>query len=231
MRLGGSYALLPRELALHAGGFYESRGVQPAFADVDTFAFARVGLGLGVVYRFGRWDLRAGYAHIFSETMDVAPPPHQNVEAADPVIRGAASISGSAGTFGDDGTRQRRRRPRRSQTLPRPAAPTRSRPRRKSRGWPRRPDPSGSRTPASTRRASTSSRSAPSITSEQFGGRRDRNAPRAGMPRAPRRSSRCPGDRRCSAERSPERCSAPHCTPRLVCFMLKGRLRLPGGFS
>ena len=105
VRLGGSYALLPRELALHAGGFYESRGVQPAFADVDTFAFARVGLGLGVVYRIGRWDLRAGYAHIFSETIEVAPPPHQNLEASVPGDPRSGFDKRVGGTFNDDGIR------------------------------------------------------------------------------------------------------------------------------
>jgi hypothetical protein len=105
VRLGGSFALLPRELALHAGGFYETRGVQAAFADVDTFAFARVGLGLGVVYRFGRWDFRAGYAHIFSETLDVAPPPHQNLEASVPGDPRSGYDKRVGGTFGDEGTR------------------------------------------------------------------------------------------------------------------------------
>ena len=124
VRLGGSYALLPRELALHAGGFYESRGVQPAYADVDTFAFARVGLGLGVVYRFGKWDLRAGYAHIFSETMDAAPPPHQNVEAAVPGDPRSGYDKRVGGSFTDEGTRDGgviSKIP----TLPRQAAPTR----------------------------------------------------------------------------------------------------------
>jgi long-subunit fatty acid transport protein len=105
VRLGGSYALLPRELALHAGGFYESRGVEPAFADVDTFAFERVGLGLGVVYRIGKWDLRAGYAHIFSETLEVAPPPHQNIENNIPGDPRSGFDKRVGGTFGDDGTR------------------------------------------------------------------------------------------------------------------------------
>jgi hypothetical protein len=73
-RLGGSFSILPRELAVHAGGFFESRSVDAAYADVDSFAFQRVGLGLGGVVRLGHFDLRAAYSHIFSETLDLAPP-------------------------------------------------------------------------------------------------------------------------------------------------------------
>jgi hypothetical protein len=77
VRVGGSYSVLPRQVALEAGVFYESRGVDPAYAGVDSFAFQRIGFGLGVMSRFGDWDLLAGYGHIFSETLEVAPPDHQ----------------------------------------------------------------------------------------------------------------------------------------------------------
>jgi hypothetical protein len=60
-----------------AGAFFETRGVDASFANIDTFAFARFGFGLGLQIRFGSIDLSAAYAHIFSETLDVAPPPHQ----------------------------------------------------------------------------------------------------------------------------------------------------------
>jgi hypothetical protein len=81
-RLGGSYAVLPRKLVAHAGGFFESRGVDPAYADIDSFSFQRIGFGLGLVLRAGSFDLQAGYGHIFSETLNIAPPPHQNVDDA-----------------------------------------------------------------------------------------------------------------------------------------------------
>jgi hypothetical protein len=83
-RLGGSYSVVPRKVAVHAGGFFESRGVEPAYANIDSFAFQRIGLGLGVVVRAGNFDLQGGYGHIFSETLDVAPPPHQVVDEAVP---------------------------------------------------------------------------------------------------------------------------------------------------
>jgi hypothetical protein len=81
VRFGGSVSVLPRKLMLNAGGFYESRGVDPAYADIDTFAFRRIGTGIGAVVRLGSFDLAMGYGHVFSETLNVAPPPHQNVEA------------------------------------------------------------------------------------------------------------------------------------------------------
>jgi hypothetical protein len=77
LRLGGSYNILPSRLGVSAGAFFETRGIDPSFANVDTFAFGRLGFGLGLQMRFGSIDLSAAYAHIFSETLDVAPPPHQ----------------------------------------------------------------------------------------------------------------------------------------------------------
>lgn len=82
VRVGGSYNPLPGRLGLSAGAFYESRGVEPAYATIESFAFGRVGVGLGVQLRFGSIDFSAAYAHIFQETVDVAPPPHQPREEA-----------------------------------------------------------------------------------------------------------------------------------------------------
>jgi hypothetical protein len=82
IRLGGSFSIVPRELQVQAGAFYETRGIDIAYADIDTFAFRRLGLGLGGVLRVGQFDFKIGYSHIFSETIELAPPPHQNVDAA-----------------------------------------------------------------------------------------------------------------------------------------------------
>ncbi|MET0592505.1 MAG: hypothetical protein ABW133_07390, partial [Polyangiaceae bacterium] len=102
-RLGGSYSVLPRKLAVHAGGFYESRGVDPAYADIDSFAFQRIGVGLGAVLRLGTFDLQGGYGHIFSETLEVAPPPHQNVDSATPGDPRSGFDQRVGGTFAPDG--------------------------------------------------------------------------------------------------------------------------------
>jgi hypothetical protein len=82
LRLGGSYNILPSKLGVSAGAFFETRGIDPSYANVDTFAFSRVGFGLGLQMRFGSIDLSAAYAHIFAETLDVAPPRHQAREDA-----------------------------------------------------------------------------------------------------------------------------------------------------
>ncbi|HKU42748.1 MAG TPA: hypothetical protein VJR89_31535 [Polyangiales bacterium] len=82
VRLGGSYNVLPGRLGLSAGAFFESRGVEPAYATVESFAFGRVGVGVGVQLRFGSVDFSAAYAHIFQEQIDVAPPPHEPREEA-----------------------------------------------------------------------------------------------------------------------------------------------------
>jgi hypothetical protein len=105
VRLGGSYSVLPRKLAVHAGSFFETRGLDPAYASIDSFAFQRVGIGLGVMGRLGSFDLIASYAHIFQETVEVAPPPHQNVEDADPNDPTSGFDQRVGGTFGPDGER------------------------------------------------------------------------------------------------------------------------------
>jgi hypothetical protein len=55
--------------------------------------------------RVGPVDLQAGYGHIFSETLDVAPPPHQNLEAAVPGDPRSGFDKRVGGTFGSDGVR------------------------------------------------------------------------------------------------------------------------------
>jgi hypothetical protein len=77
IRLGGSYNVLPGQLALSAGAHHETRGVDPAYAQVDFWPFARFGLHAGVTLRlFGKYDLVVAYAHIFQETLAVAAPSH-----------------------------------------------------------------------------------------------------------------------------------------------------------
>jgi hypothetical protein len=106
VRLGGSYAVLPRVAQAQAGVFYESRGVDPAYADVDNFAFQRLGLGVGFVLRLGDFDLTVGYSHIFSETLEVAPPPHQNLEDSTPGDPQSGFDQRVGGAFDTEGTRQ-----------------------------------------------------------------------------------------------------------------------------
>ena len=106
VRGGGSYAVVPRALALHAGAFYETRGIQPEYANIDSFAFARVGFGFGVMGRAGDFDLVAAYGHIFQETLELAPPKQQKVEDANLDDPTAGSDQRVGGTFDAYGVRQ-----------------------------------------------------------------------------------------------------------------------------
>jgi hypothetical protein len=69
--------VVPKAFAVNAGAFFETRGVDPDYASIDTFAFRRIGTGAGIVWRVGDFDLLASYAHIFQESLEVAPPGHQ----------------------------------------------------------------------------------------------------------------------------------------------------------
>ena len=82
IRIGGSYNPLPNRLGINAGAFYETRGINAAFANIDSMPFSRIGLSFGAVYRLGAWDLMIAYAHVFQETLIVAPPAHQNRQDA-----------------------------------------------------------------------------------------------------------------------------------------------------
>jgi hypothetical protein len=77
VRLGGSYAILPGTLQASLGGFYQSRGVEASYATVSNFALSRVGFGLGMRVRLGPVDISAAYAHVFQESLQLAPPDHE----------------------------------------------------------------------------------------------------------------------------------------------------------
>jgi hypothetical protein len=82
VRVGSSWNPLPGRLQLSAGGFLQSRGVDPSYASIDNYAFRRLGLGFGFLVRVGSVDLMASYSHVFQETMNVAPPANQPRTAA-----------------------------------------------------------------------------------------------------------------------------------------------------
>jgi hypothetical protein len=82
LRAGGSFNAIPGLLQLSAGGFFQSRGVDPAYASVASYGLMRIGFGLGALVRLGKVDLMASYAHIFQEEISVAPPTPQPRTAA-----------------------------------------------------------------------------------------------------------------------------------------------------
>lgn len=79
LRAGGSYNLIPGFFAFSLGAHYETRGVDPAYMQLDYWPVSRVGLHAGIRFRIARtFDITASYAHIFQETLDVAAPAHMN---------------------------------------------------------------------------------------------------------------------------------------------------------
>lgn len=78
VRLGGTLNLLPGVFGLSGGAHYETRGVNPDYMQTDFWPVSRVGLHTGVIVRVAKSiDLVFAYAHIFQETIVVAPPPHR----------------------------------------------------------------------------------------------------------------------------------------------------------
>jgi hypothetical protein len=78
IRLGGSYNIFPRLVSINTGVFFETRGVDPDYANIDLFAFQRIGIGFGLITRFGVFESITSYTHIFQEELIVAPPVHDD---------------------------------------------------------------------------------------------------------------------------------------------------------
>jgi hypothetical protein len=77
LRLGGTYNIVQSVLGVSAGAHYENRGLDVAVMGLDFWPLERVGLHGGLVVRIMKsWDLTFSYAHIFQESIVVAPPPH-----------------------------------------------------------------------------------------------------------------------------------------------------------
>lgn len=77
VRAGGTVTLVPGVMSMSVGAHYETRGVDPNYVQIDYWPFQRVGLHTGATIRMGEdVDVTVSYAHIFQETIEVAPPPH-----------------------------------------------------------------------------------------------------------------------------------------------------------
>jgi long-subunit fatty acid transport protein len=61
VRLGGDYAVIPSQLTLRAGGYYETAVADPAYASVDFPGGPQVGGGLGASVFFGPLELAFAY--------------------------------------------------------------------------------------------------------------------------------------------------------------------------
>lgn len=78
-RVGGTYNILPGLFAVSLGGHYETRGLDPAYMQLDYWPLSRFGFHAGIKFRIGRTiDLVASYAHIVQETLVVGAPAHMD---------------------------------------------------------------------------------------------------------------------------------------------------------
>jgi len=71
LRLGGDWNVMPGMFALRLGASFETRGIDPKYAQIDFLPAMRIGVHAGFTLRLGRWDLSFAYAHLFQETIDV----------------------------------------------------------------------------------------------------------------------------------------------------------------
>jgi len=70
VRIGGDFVVLPNQLAVRAGGFFETRGQDPAFANIDFVPAQRFGLTAGATYRVGPVDINIAGGHVFGSKID-----------------------------------------------------------------------------------------------------------------------------------------------------------------
>ena len=70
VRLGSDVTVVPDRLALRAGGFFESKGVDDAYLNIDFHMGYKVGVGGGGTVRVGPVDIHLAYQHVFYGTLD-----------------------------------------------------------------------------------------------------------------------------------------------------------------
>ncbi len=96
VRLGGDYNVLPDQLALRAGGFFESQAAVQQYQNIDFDAASRFGVSLGGTYRLRignhPLDLMAGYGHVFFATLSNTSP----TAAGIPALTGEVCPGGAA---------------------------------------------------------------------------------------------------------------------------------------
>src|SRR5262249_27336166 len=69
IRLGGDLVAVPNLLSLRAGGFWEGKGQDDAYLNLDFDLAQKVGLSGGATVRLGPIDVSVGYQHPFYGTL------------------------------------------------------------------------------------------------------------------------------------------------------------------
>jgi len=70
LRLGADYVVIPSKLAVRAGGFFESRGQDDQYLNIDFVPAARFAATAGATFRVGDFDLMVAGSHIFPSKLD-----------------------------------------------------------------------------------------------------------------------------------------------------------------
>jgi hypothetical protein len=73
LHLGGDWVIAPTRFAVRAGLSYETRASDLRYLTMDFMPLQRLGVHLGGTVRLGDVDFDFAYAHIFQETVTVAP--------------------------------------------------------------------------------------------------------------------------------------------------------------
>jgi long-chain fatty acid transport protein len=70
VRVGSEVTVLPNLLGVRGGGFFESKGQDDEFLNLDFHMGWKLGLSLGGVVRLGPVDIDLAYQHVFFGTLD-----------------------------------------------------------------------------------------------------------------------------------------------------------------
>jgi long-subunit fatty acid transport protein len=97
VRVGGDYNILPDQLALRAGAFFETQAANSVYQNIDFDGAERIGVALGGTYRIHTGsekqhalDLMAGYGHVFFGTLSNDNPNGQGL----PALTGISCVTG-----------------------------------------------------------------------------------------------------------------------------------------
>lgn len=70
VRVGSDVTVIPNRLAVRGGAFFESKGQDDAYLNLDFHMGWKLGLTLGGTVRVGPADLHLAFSHVFYGTLD-----------------------------------------------------------------------------------------------------------------------------------------------------------------